>query len=137
MADPTNFDVEVGAAPSFYSEVGGAPAFAAIAALFYEQVAIDPVLRPLYPDDDLGPARERLRLYLAQYWGGPRTYSEQRGHPRLRVRHFAWRIRPAERAAWVRCMEVAVAGAGIDEPHRSTLLDHLRRAATGLVNTGY
>ncbi|MGQ0575437.1 MAG: globin domain-containing protein [Pseudonocardia sp.] len=136
MADPTNFDLEVGDAPSFYDEVGGAPVFRAIAAGFYAGVAADPVLRPLYPDD-LGPAQERMRMYLEQFWGGPRTYAEQRGHPRLRVRHFRWRIGPVERAAWVRCMQAAIDGAGVPEPHRERMLDHLRRAATGLVNTGY
>ena len=74
---------------SFYDEVGGAPVFDKIVARFYEEVAADEVLRPLYPEEDLGPAEERLRMFLEQYWGGPRTYSDQRGHPRLRMRHAA------------------------------------------------
>ena len=72
---------------NFYAEVGGAPVFAKIVARFYEEVARDEVLRPLYPEEDLGPAEVRLRMFLEQYWGGPRTYSNQRGHPRLRMRH--------------------------------------------------
>ena len=77
---------------SFYAEVGGAPVFAKIISRFYEEVARDEVLRPLYPEEDLGPAEERLRMFLEQYWGGPRTYSDQRGHPRLRMRHMPFRI---------------------------------------------
>ena len=79
---------------NFYDEVGGAPVFHKIIARFYEEVAADPVLRPLYPEEDLGPAEERLRMFLEQYWGGPRTYSDQRGHPRLRMRHVAVPDRP-------------------------------------------
>ena len=77
---------------NFYDEVGGAPVFHKIVARFYEEVRDDSVLRPLYPEEDLGPAEDRLRMFLEQYWGGPRTYSDQRGHPRLRMRHFPFRI---------------------------------------------
>ena len=85
---------------NFYDDVGGAPVFHKIVARFYEEVAADPVLRPLYPEEDLGPAEERLRMFLEQYWGGPRTYSDQRGHPRLRMRHFPFRIGPTLNGAW-------------------------------------
>ena len=71
------------------------------------------MLRPLYPEEDLGPAEERLRMFLEQYWGGPRTYSDQRGHPRLRMRHAPFRIGPLERDAWLRCMRIAVDEAGL------------------------
>ena len=86
----------------FYAEVGGAPVFERIVARFYEQVRDDEILRPIYPEEDLGPAEVRLRMFLEQYWGGPRTYSEQRGHPRLRMRHAPFRIGPIERDAWLR-----------------------------------
>ena len=79
---------------NFYDDVGGAPVFHKIIGRFYEEVRADPVLRPLYPEEDLGPAEERLRMFLEQYWGGPRTYSDQRGHPRLRMRHMPFKVGP-------------------------------------------
>ncbi|HEY1966631.1 MAG TPA: globin [Pseudonocardia sp.] len=121
----------------FFDEVGGAETFHAIVARFYQQVADDPVLRPLYPEQDLGPAEVRLRMFLEQYWGGPRTYSEQRGHPRLRMRHAPFRIGPIEREAWLRCMRVAVDEAGLDAEHRATLWRYLEMAATSMVNSGF
>jgi hemoglobin len=106
---------------NFYAEVGGAPVFDKIVSRFYEQVREDEVLRPIYPEEDLGPAEVRLRMFLEQYWGGPRTYSEQRGHPRLRMRHAPFRVGPIERDAWLRCMRVAVDEAGLEEHHRARL----------------
>ncbi|MBA2324415.1 MAG: globin [Pseudonocardiales bacterium] len=119
----------------FYAEVGGAATFHKIVARFYQQVAEDPVLRPLYPEDDLGPAADRLRMFLEQYWGGPRTYSDQRGHPRLRMRHAPFRVGPIERDAWLRCMRVAVDEAGLDDAHRATLWRYLEMAAASMVNS--
>jgi truncated hemoglobin YjbI len=120
---------------NFYDDVGGAPVFRAIVGRFYEEVRADPVLRPLYPEEDLGPAEDRLRMFLEQYWGGPRTYSDQRGHPRLRMRHFPFRIGPAERDAWLRCMRTAVDGAGLDPAHRDQLWEYLEYAAASMVNS--
>jgi hemoglobin len=122
---------------NFYAEVGGAPTFEKIVARFYEQVAEDEVLRPLYPEEDLGPAEERLRLFLEQYWGGPRTYSDQRGHPRLRMRHNPFRIGPIERDAWLRCMRVAVDEAGLDDEHRALLWQYLQYAAASMMNSDF
>ena len=119
----------------FYAEVGGAPVFAKIVARFYEEVARDEVLRPLYPEEDLGPAEERLRMFLEQYWGGPRTYSDQRGHPRLRMRHFPFRIGPIEHDAWLRCMRIAVDEAGLAPAHRDQLWQYLEYAAHSMVNS--
>jgi hemoglobin len=121
----------------FYAEVGGAPVFRKIVARFYEQVREDEILRPLYPEEDLGPAEERLRMFLEQYWGGPRTYSDQRGHPRLRMRHAPFRIGLIERDAWLRCMRVAVDEADLDEAHRRQLWQYLEYAATSMVNSGF
>jgi hemoglobin len=120
---------------NFYAEVGGEQTFRKIVGRFYELVAEDEVLRPLYPEEDLSDAERRLRMFLEQYWGGPRTYSEQRGHPRLRMRHAPFRITPIERDAWLRCMRIAVDEAGLDETHRAQLLSYLELAATSLVNT--
>lgn len=122
-------------AQTFYEAVGGEATFRRIVSRFYSQVPEDPVLRPLYPDEDLGPAEERLRMFLEQYWGGPHTYSERRGHPRLRMRHVPFRITPLERDAWLRCMRIAVDEAGLEEAHRRALWDYLEMAAASLVNT--
>jgi hemoglobin len=122
---------------SFYAEVGGAPVFAKIISRFYEEVARDEVLRPLYPEEDLGPAEERLRMFLEQYWGGPRTYSDQRGHPRLRMRHSPFRIGPIERDAWLRCMRIAVDEAGLDDEHRAQLWQYLQYAAISMMNADF
>jgi hemoglobin len=120
---------------SFYDAVGGEPTFRRIVAAFYAQVAADPVLRPLYPDADLGPAEHRLRLFLMQYWGGPQTYGEERGHPRLRMRHAPFRIGAAERDAWLRLMRAAVDGAGLADAHRDHLMRYLESTAEHMVNS--
>ncbi|WP_099288511.1 globin [Mycobacterium persicum] len=125
---------------SFYDAVGGAKTFDAIVSRFYEQVAEDEILRPLYPEKDLSGAEERLRMFLEQYWGGPRTYSEQRGHPRLRMRHMPFRITPIERDAWLRCMHTAVASIDaqtLDDARRRELLAYLEMAAHSLVNSAF
>src|ERR1700752_1329871 len=123
---------------SFYDVVGGADTFHAIVSRFYELVAEDEILRRVYPKDDLAGAEERLRMFLEQYWGGPRNYSDQRGHPRLRMRHAPFRITPIERDAWLRCMPTAVAwidSGTLDDEHRRELLDYLEMAANSLVNS--
>ena len=120
---------------SFYDAVGGHETFRRIVGRFYAGVASDPVLRPLYPEEDLGPAEERFRMFLEQYWGGPRTYSEQRGHPRLRMRHGSFRVGARERDAWLAHMRVAVDEAGLDPEARQMLWDYLVMAANSLVNS--
>jgi hemoglobin len=119
---------------SLYQAVGGEATFRRLIDTFYAGVAQDPVLRRLYPEDDLGPAAERLRMFLIQYWGGPGTYSEQRGHPRLRLRHAPFAIGTAERDAWLRQMRIALDEVALPEPYRSTLWDYLTRAADSLRN---
>ena len=122
------------APPTFYDAVGGEPVFRRLVAEFYAGVREDAVLRPLYPDDELEAAEERLLLFLSQYWGGPRTYSEQRGHPRLRMRHAPFAIGPAERDAWLARMETAVDAVGLAPQARDTLWEYLVMAAHSLVN---
>ena len=95
--------------PSLYELAGGMPFFERLVGRFYDGVAQDPVLRPVYPEQDLAGARHRLTLFLAQYWGGPRTYDAERGHPRLRMRHAPFEIGPAERDAWLSRMREAIA----------------------------
>ncbi|ALE80881.1 globin [Pseudonocardia tropica] len=122
---------------NFYAEVGGAPVFHRIVHRFYEEVARDEVLRPLYPEEDLGPAEDRLRLFLEQYWGGPRTYSDQRGHPRLRMRHVPFKIGPIERDAWLRCMRIAVDEENLSPEHREQLWNYLQYAAVSMQNSEF
>ncbi|MEU3272027.1 globin [Saccharomonospora sp. NPDC006951] len=120
---------------SFFEAVGGEETFRALVGRFYEVVAEDELLRPLYPEADLGPAEDRLRLFLMQYWGGPHTYSEQRGHPRLRMRHAPFKIGPAERDAWLAAMRIAVDDSGIEEPYRAQLWQYLEMAAHSMLNS--
>jgi hemoglobin len=120
---------------SFYDEIGGEPTFRKLVDEFYAGVANDPVLRPLYPEADLGPAATRLRMFLEQYWGGPGTYSEERGHPRLRMRHAPFKVGPTERDAWLSHMRTAVDTLGLTEEQRETLWQYLERAAFFMVNT--
>jgi hemoglobin len=122
---------------SLYEAVGGEPVFRQLVDRFYEGVALDPVLRPLYPDDDLTAARDHLRMFLEQYWGGPTTYSEQRGHPRLRMRHAGWVIGPRERDAWLHHMRAAVDSIDVPEEARAAIWEHVERAAQTLVNAGH
>jgi hemoglobin len=121
-------------ARTFYDEVGGGPVFSALVAHFYAGVRTDPVLAPLYPQDDWDGAETRLRSFLEPYWGGPTTYSQERGHPRLRMRHAPFAIGTAERDAWLRAMRIAVDEAGLDEPHRAQLWDYLQMTAQHMVN---
>lgn len=119
---------------SLYDVVGGDAVFRALVDRFYDGVAMDPVLRPLYPEEDLTGARERLAGFLIQYWGGPGTYSEQRGHPRLRMRHAEWVIGPRERDAWLGHMSDALASLDLPADARAAIWEHLERAAWSLVN---
>lgn len=93
---------------SLYMRVGGAPFFETLVARFYEGVAADPVLRAVYPEADLAPAQHRLTLFLIQYWGGPKTYDTERGHPRLRMRHAPFAIGLGERDRWLIHMRAAI-----------------------------
>src|SRR5271169_2829024 len=119
---------------SLYEAAGGEETFTRLVRRFYEEVAADPVLRPVYPTEDLGPAEEHLRLFLIQYWGGPATYNELRGHPRLRMRHAHFVIGEAERDAWLRHMRTALDEIGLDEAHDAQLWEYLVMAANSLVN---
>ncbi len=118
---------------SMYARVGGEAWFVALVERFYAGVAIDPVLRPLYPDD-LSEARAHLAGFLVQYWGGPMTYSEQRGHPRLRMRHVRFAIGLAERDAWFGHMAAAVAAGGLEPDDEAAFLNYFDMAATSLIN---
>ena len=119
---------------ALYDAVGGEPAFRALIAAFFERVAADEVLMGVYPEDDLDGAEERLRLFLMQYWGGPQTYMEQRGHPRLRMRHAPFVIGEAERVAWLGAMRAALDESEIAEPYRGHMWEHFESTAAHMVN---
>jgi hemoglobin len=119
---------------SFYEQVGGDAFFADLTSQFYAVVATDPILRPMYPDDDMKGAAQRLQWFLSQYWGGPTTYQENRGHPRLRMRHNQFTIGIAARDAWLRAMKTAVDGVEIKEDLKEQLWDYLELAADAMVN---
>ncbi len=119
---------------TFYAAVGGEETFRRLVDAFYAGVAEDAVLRPLYPEDDLDAAAERLRLFLMQYWGGPGTYSEQRGHPRLRMRHAGFAIGVAARDAWLARMRAALDTLDLPPSYDRTLWEYLTSAADSLRN---
>ena len=121
---------------TFYDRVGGQPFFEELTSRFYAGVATDPVLRPLYPEDQEGfeLARRHLELFLIQYWGGPAEYNATRGHPRLRMRHAPFPIGAAERDAWVRHMTDAVKAAGLAPLEEVQLLGYLTTSADHMVN---
>lgn len=116
-----------------FEAVGGAPIFERLVAAFYDGVAQDPVLRPMYPEDLAGP-RRHLTLFLIQYFGGPSTYSDERGHPRLRARHLPFAIDQAARDAWLRHMSAAIDGLDLPELARDQLRGYFEGAATFLIN---
>jgi hemoglobin len=117
---------------SLYDAVGGEPTFRRIVSRFYELVEHDEILRPLYPEADLGPAEERLRLYLIEYWGGPANYTQLRGASRLAGRHMPFRIARVHRDAWLRAMHTAIDEAGVAPEHRDRIRGHLETVAANL-----
>lgn len=121
---------------SIYELAGGEETFRLLVRRFYSRVATDPVLRPIYPDEDLSGATERLTLFLIQYWGGPTTYNDQRGHPRLRMRHQPFVIGQAERDAWLGHMQAAVDSLDLAPAVRKALLDYFETASTAMINRG-
>lgn len=123
------------AAGNFFERVGGHATFKRLVDKFYEGVATDEILRPMYPEEDLGPAADRLMLFLIQYWGGPSTYQEQRGHPRLRMRHFAFEINSKAREHWLHHMRNAVESLKLPPLYEAELWGYLDRAATAMLNT--
>jgi hemoglobin len=129
LPDPTSTRAD-----SFFAAVGGEETFRKLVSAFYAGVATDPVLRPLYPEADLSAAADRLRGFLVQYWGGPTTYSQERGHPRLRMRHSPFRIGVAERDAWLRHMRTALDELHLPPAYERPLWDYLVTAANSMRN---
>jgi hemoglobin len=119
---------------SIYELAGGEKTFRLLVERFYAGVAEDELLRAVYPEEDLSGATERLALFLIQYWGGPAVYSEQRGHPRLRMRHQPFAIGTAERDAWLRHMTAAVESLELAPEIRNAFLDYFETASTAMIN---
>lgn len=122
-------------AATFYDEIGGLDTFRRIVDRFYAGVAEDPLLRPMYPEEDLGPARERFTLFLAQYWGGPSTYSDERGHPRLRMRHAPFEVTPAAAQRWLTHFRDALDEVALTPEQDKQFWDYVTHAAQFMVNT--
>ena len=120
---------------TFYDQVGGRETFRKLAQQFYAGVAGDPELRALYPQSDLDPAELRFRMFLEQYWGGPSTYSQERGHPRLRIRHAPFKITITQRDRWLKHMMAAVDSLDLVPENDLILRDYFDRAAQSLVNS--
>ncbi|WP_121251960.1 globin [Nocardioides ferulae] len=120
---------------TFYEEIGGFETMRTIVAGFYEGVATDEVLRPMYPEEDLGPAEERFLLFLVQYWGGPTTYSESRGHPRLRMRHAPFAVTPQAKERWLTHFRAGLDAAALTPEQDAQFWDYVTHAAQFMVNT--
>jgi hemoglobin len=118
-----------------FDRIGGHETFVKLVDEFYRGVAADAELRALYPEDDLGPAAERLRLFLEQYWGGPHTYSETRGHPRLRIRHAPFAVTPDMRDRWLTHMNAALDSLDLPEPELGEFREYVTRAAAFMINS--
>ncbi|MFM6981634.1 MAG: globin [Microbacteriaceae bacterium] len=121
---------------NLYERIGGHDTFVKLVTAFYDGVSGDPVLRPMYPDDELDGAIWRLTAFLEQYWGGPGMYSENRGHPRLRMRHSPFAVTPDARERWLHHMTTALGTLGLSPLDHATMLDYFDRAATAMLNTG-
>ena len=124
-----------GRVTTFYEEIGGFETFRRIVAKFYEGVAEDEVLRPLYPEEDLGPAEERFLLFLVQYWGGPTTYSDTRGHPRLRMRHAPFAVTPEAKDHWLMHFRAGLDEVALTPEQDAQFWDYVTHAAQFMVNT--
>lgn len=120
---------------NFWEQVGGRPTFERLVRAFYEGVRTDAVLLPMYPEHDLEGAIQRLTGFLEQYWGGPGTYSEERGHPRLRQRHQPFKVNPTARDHWLQHMRAALDGLALPPLQEAMLWGYLERAAHAMVNT--
>lgn len=119
---------------TIYQQIGGEATLRRMVDVFYARVQLDPVLSPMYPEDDLAGSKHRLSLFLVQFFGGPQTYSQERGHPRMKMRHSPYAIGPLERDTWLTHMLAAIDETGIEEPMRTLMRDYFIRTAEHLMN---
>jgi hemoglobin len=120
---------------TFYEEIGGHETIARIVEVFYEGVATESVLRPLYPEEDLAPAAARFTMFLVQYWGGPTTYSTQRGHPRLRMRHAPFAVTPTARDHWLEHFRAGLDAVDLTPEQDARFWEYVQHAADFMINT--
>jgi hemoglobin len=120
---------------NYYELFGGEAFFTKLVSLFYARVATNEILSPMYPARDMEGAEIRLRTFLAQYWGGPTTYSDERGHPRLRMRHAGFHIGPAAKDAWLGCMREAVESMNMEKEAEEKLWRYIESAAQHMLNS--
>ncbi|MDP3894039.1 globin [Nocardioides sp.] len=120
---------------TFYEEIGGSDTIRTIVDRFYEGVATDELLRPRDPEEDLGPAADRFALFLIQYWGGPTTYSDNRGHPRLRMRHAPFAVTPAAKERWLVHFRAGLDAADLTPEQDAQFWDYVTHAAQFMVNS--
>jgi len=119
---------------NYYEAMGGEPVFNELVHRFYLNVSQNPVLKPMYPEKDMNGAEQRLRLFLMQYWGGPDTYSHERGHPRLRMRHMGFHIGKVEFDAWLQCMHAALIDLDMVEELKEKMWEYFQYAAYSMIN---
>ena len=120
---------------NYYELFGGEPFFADLVSQFYARVATNEILRPMYPERDMAGAARRLQMFLEQYWGGPTTYQELRGHPRLRMRHNPFKINPDARERWLKHMRTAVDSVELPPLLDAEMWAYFDRAATSMLNS--
>lgn len=120
---------------TFYDDIGGSPTIRTIVKRFYAEVAEDEVLRPMYPEADLAGAEHRFAMFLEQYWGGPTTYSDQRGHPRLRMRHAPFEVTPTARDHWLTHFRSGLDAADLTPEQDTQFWDYVTHAAQFMINT--
>ncbi|GAA2087896.1 globin [Aeromicrobium tamlense] len=120
---------------TFYEAIGGRATIELIVDVFYQGVAQDEVLKPMYPEEDLGPAAERLTMFLEQYWGGPTEYSQRRGHPRLRMRHAPYAVTEDARDRWLKHFREGLDAARLDPEHDAQFWAYAQHAANFMINS--
>jgi hemoglobin len=135
MSGSPGADVTMDPVTTFYEEIGGYETIRRIVARFYAGVAEDPVLRPMYPEEVLGPAEVRFRDFLVQYWGGPTTYSDRRGHPRLRMRHAPFAVTPEAKEHWLQHFREGLDEVALPPEQDAQFWDYITHAAQFMVNT--
>lgn len=118
---------------SIYDHIGGQLTIDNLVDVFYAKIEADPELRAIFPDD-LEPGKHWQKLFLAQLFGGPMLYNQQRGHPRLRMRHMSFSVSPRSAELWLKHMHAAIDEIGIQEPERSAMFEYFDRAAPHMIN---
>lgn len=120
---------------TFFEAIGGRATIDVIVEVFYQGVASDEVMKEMYPEEDLGPAAERLAMFLEQYWGGSNTYSQRRGHPRLRMRHAPYIVNADARDRWLKHFRAGLDAARLEPELDAQFWEYVTRAAEFMINS--